>query len=73
MPNKPEFVNAEAVPFRFTPNLQRFITPIGTEGLLTSSMMAIARCLTESEVRHFLSSWDELVADWRAQFDLEHR
>lgn len=53
VPNKPEFVNAEAVPFRFTPNLQRFITPIGTEGLLTSSMMAIARCLTESEVRPF--------------------
>jgi transformation/transcription domain-associated protein len=49
-PNKPEFVNAEAVPFRFTPNFQRFITPLGTEGLLTSSMMAIARCLTESEV-----------------------
>ncbi|KAK4050349.1 transcription-associated protein 1 [Microbotryomycetes sp. JL221] len=48
-PSKPEFVNAEAVPFRFTPNFQRFITPVGTEGLLTSSMMAIARCLTESE------------------------
>lgn len=57
VPNRPEFVNAEAVPFRFTPNLQRFITPIGTEGLLTSSMMAIARCLTESEydLEHRLS------------------
>ncbi|KAK4700569.1 transformation/transcription domain-associated protein, partial [Phenoliferia sp. Uapishka_3] len=57
VPNKPEFVNTEAVPFRFTPNLQRFITPIGTEGLLTSSMLAIARCLTESEfdLEHRLS------------------
>ncbi|KAK4051001.1 transcription-associated protein 1 [Microbotryomycetes sp. JL201] len=56
-PSKPEFVNAEAVPFRFTPNFQRFITPVGTEGLLTSSMMAIARCLTESEsaLEHRLS------------------
>lgn len=50
MPNKAEFVNNEPVPFRFTPNLQRFITPIGAEGLLASSMLAIARCLTESEV-----------------------
>lgn len=49
-PSKPEFVNAEAVPFRFTPNFQRFITPVGTEGLLTSAMMAISRCLTETEV-----------------------
>lgn len=48
--NKAEFTNVEPVPFRFTPNLQRFVTPIGTEGLLTTSMLAIARCLTESEV-----------------------
>ncbi|SGY18766.1 BQ5605_C014g07468 [Microbotryum silenes-dioicae] len=59
IPTKPEFFNNEAVPFRFTPNFQRFITPIGTEGLLTSSMMAIARCLTESEVSQ--------------EFDFEHR
>lgn len=50
IPSKPELINNEAVPFRYTPNFQRFITPIGTEGLLTSSMLAIARCLTESEV-----------------------
>jgi transformation/transcription domain-associated protein len=79
-PNKPEFTNNEAVPFRFTPNFQRFITPIGTEGLLTSSMMAIARCLTESEVRDSRSfavspvSLPTLTFSPRAcQFDLEHR
>ncbi|CEQ40122.1 SPOSA6832_01706, partial [Sporobolomyces salmonicolor] len=57
VPNKPEFINMEPVPFRFTPNFQRFIGPHGTEGLLTSSLMAIARCLTESEydLEHRLS------------------
>lgn len=52
VPNKPELIHNEPVPFRFTPNFQRFIGPHGTEGLLVSSTMAIARALTESEVRH---------------------
>jgi transformation/transcription domain-associated protein len=47
----PVIHNAEAVPFRFTPNMQHFVTPIGIEGLMTSGMMAIARGLTEPEVR----------------------
>lgn len=53
VPGKPELFHNEPVPFRFTPNFQRFIGPHGTEGLLTSSLMAIARALTESEVRLF--------------------
>lgn len=55
VPGKPELFHNEPVPFRFTPNFQRFIGPHGTEGLLTSSLMAIARALTESEVRPSLS------------------
>ena len=47
---KPEFANAEPVPFRLTPNIQNFITPIGIEGVLITGIMSIARCLTESEV-----------------------
>ncbi|KAG8711225.1 hypothetical protein FRC08_016173 [Ceratobasidium sp. 394] len=39
--------SGEPVPFRFTPNIQNFITPIGIEGLLTSGIMAIGRGLTE--------------------------
>ncbi|KAG8954779.1 hypothetical protein FRC03_011404 [Tulasnella sp. 419] len=39
----------EAVPFRFTPNLQHFIGPIGIEGLMTAGIMAIGRTLTEPE------------------------
>lgn len=41
----------EAVPFRFTPNLQRFVNGIGMEGLMTAGIMAIGRALTEPEVR----------------------
>jgi len=43
------------LPFRLTPNLQDFITPIGIEGLLTASMLALGRGLTEPEVSFFLS------------------
>ncbi|CAO3681372.1 unnamed protein product [Umbelopsis ramanniana] len=57
--------NGESVPFRFTPNIQNFITPIGIEGVFTSSLMAVARCLTEPEFEldQYLSIFirDELV------------
>ncbi|KAG8901590.1 hypothetical protein FRB99_005203 [Tulasnella sp. 403] len=39
----------EAVPFRFTPNFQTFIGPIGMDGLMAAGMMAIGRTLTEPE------------------------
>ncbi|BGP26145.1 transcription-associated protein 1 [Rhodotorula toruloides] len=57
VPGKPELVHNEPVPFRFTPNMQRFIGPHGVEGLLTSSLIAIASALTESEydLEHRLS------------------
>ncbi|KAF9224621.1 FAT-domain-containing protein [Gyrodon lividus] len=45
----PVFVSNEAVPFRFTPNMQRFLGPILTGGLLTSGIMVIGRCLTEPD------------------------
>ncbi|PFH52762.1 hypothetical protein AMATHDRAFT_1809 [Amanita thiersii Skay4041] len=45
----PVFATSDVVPFRFTPNMQTFLGPIFTEGILTSSMMAIARSLTEPE------------------------
>jgi transformation/transcription domain-associated protein len=47
---EPVYSNNETVPFRFTPNMQRFVGPIFTEGLLTSGMMAIGRALTDPEV-----------------------
>ncbi|KAI8988247.1 hypothetical protein BDF20DRAFT_910766 [Mycotypha africana] len=63
----PIFNNCESVPFRFTPNIQEFITPIGVEGLFTSCLMATARCLTEPDfdldqylclfVRDELATW----------------
>jgi hypothetical protein len=39
----------EKVPFRLTPNMQHFITPTGIEGLLTSSVIAMARSLSMPE------------------------
>ena len=48
--NAPILAANDAVPFRLTPNMQHFLGPIFTEGLLTSGIMAIGRCLTEPEV-----------------------
>jgi len=45
----PIFATSDVVPFRFTPNMQIFVGPIFTEGILASSIMAIARSLTEPE------------------------
>ncbi|EMR10214.1 hypothetical protein PNEG_01486 [Pneumocystis murina B123] len=71
--NNPVFHNGEAVPFRFTPNIQTFITPIGIEGIFSSALMAIARSLTEPEfgLDQYLSIFvrDELIT-W---FTQQHR
>ncbi|KAG4305579.1 hypothetical protein PORY_001135 [Pneumocystis oryctolagi] len=72
--NNPVFHNGEATPFRFTPNIQTFISPIGIEGIFSSSLMAIARCLTEPEkfeLDQYLSIFvrDELIT-W---FTQQHR
>ncbi|TCD69680.1 hypothetical protein EIP91_006697 [Steccherinum ochraceum] len=45
----PVLSSNDHVPFRFTPNMQHFLGPIMTEGLLTSGIVAIARSLTEPE------------------------
>lgn len=47
----PIFASNDVVPFRFTPNMQHFIGPILTEGILAAGILAIGRCLTEPEVR----------------------
>jgi transformation/transcription domain-associated protein len=52
----PQFATSDVVPFRFTPNMQNFLGPIFTEGILTSGIMAIGRCLTEPEVSEFFIS-----------------
>lgn len=47
--NQPYFKNPEPVPFRLTPNLHSLMGPLAVEGIYSSSIMAIARCLAESE------------------------
>jgi transformation/transcription domain-associated protein len=57
--------NGESVPFRFTPAIQDYITPVGVEGLFASCLMATARSLTEPELEldQYLSLFirDELI------------
>ncbi|KAI8819858.1 uncharacterized protein EV422DRAFT_620718 [Fimicolochytrium jonesii] len=59
------FTNSEPVPFRFTPNIQHFVTPIGVDGVFAPSIQAIGRALTEPsyEFEDYLSIFvrDELI------------
>jgi transformation/transcription domain-associated protein len=60
-----QFTLTEAVPFRLTPSIQNYMTPVGMEGIYTSGIMSIARCLIEPEfeLEDFLSIFirDELI------------
>ncbi|EST09240.1 PIK-related kinase, FAT [Kalmanozyma brasiliensis GHG001] len=48
-PTAPQFKSTDPTPFRLSPNLQHFIGPVGVEGVLTSSLMALGRTLTEPD------------------------
>ncbi|KAI9000171.1 phosphatidylinositol kinase, partial [Gaertneriomyces semiglobifer] len=59
------FSNGEPIPFRFTPNIQTFLTPVGVDGVFAASLQGVARALTEPdyELEDYLSIFirDELV------------
>ncbi|GMM36217.1 hypothetical protein DASC09_035420 [Saccharomycopsis crataegensis] len=56
----------ETVPFRLTPNIQKFIGEIGVEGILSVYFLVIARCFSEPEFEldHYLNLFvrDEIIA-----------
>ncbi|KAG1055750.1 hypothetical protein G6F43_002312 [Rhizopus delemar] len=62
--NNPLLGNGESVPFRFTPNIQEYMTAVGVDGLFSSCLMATARSLTEElELDQYLYLFvrDELI------------
>ncbi|KAI0028299.1 FAT-domain-containing protein [Vararia minispora EC-137] len=81
-PNAPIFQSNDIVPFRVTPNLQQFMGPVHTEGILATAMFEIGRNLSapeyDIEKQLALFSRDEVVA-WLSQrgqpfnFDLPFR
>ena len=73
--SSPVVAPQDILPFRFTFNMQRFVGPVFTEGVLAPSIMAIARCLTEPEVSpspsfHSLPSADSCTSN-PSQYELE--
>lgn len=68
----PLFYNAEMVPFRLTPNIQKLIGETGLEGILSVYLLAIARALTEpeSDLEQYLTLFvrDEVIS-WCNQQD----
>lgn len=35
------------VPFRLTPNIAEFVTPVGVNGVMSAAVVSAARCLAE--------------------------
>lgn len=68
----PLIYNAELVPFRLTPNIQKLIGETGMEGILSVYVLAIARALTEpeSDLEQYLTLFvrDEVIS-WCNQQD----
>lgn len=68
----PLFYNAEMVPFRLTPNIQKLIGESGLEGILSVYVLVIARALTEprSDLEQYLTLFvrDEVIS-WCTQQD----
>lgn len=68
----PLFYNAEMVPFRLTPNIQKLIGKTGLEGILSVYVLVIARALTEpkSDLDQYLTLFvrDEVIS-WCTQQD----
>ncbi|KAK6203402.1 FAT domain-containing protein, partial [Scheffersomyces amazonensis] len=66
----PLFYNAEMVPFRLTPNIQKLIGETSLEGILVVYILCIARALAEpeSDLEQFLTLFvrDEVIS-WCAQ------
>ncbi|KAK6460742.1 hypothetical protein DFJ63DRAFT_239628 [Scheffersomyces coipomensis] len=66
----PLFYNAEMVPFRLTPNIQKLIGETSLEGVLAVYILCIARALAEpeSDLEQFLTLFvrDEVIS-WCAQ------
>lgn len=68
----PLFYNAEMVPFRLTPNIQKLIGEASLEGILSVFVLVIARALTEPklDLDQYLTLFvrDEVIS-WCAQQD----
>ncbi|XP_048580263.1 transformation/transcription domain-associated protein isoform X2 [Nematostella vectensis] len=60
------------VPFRLTPNMAEFVTPLGVSGVMSASMVAAARCLVEPQfsIQSILRAVlrDEMIA-WHKKQD----
>lgn len=51
-----ELDTTRPVPFRLTPNIMEYISPIGVSGPLTASMIAISRCFVYPNFKVIFSS-----------------
>lgn len=64
------------VPFRLTPNIAEFVTPVGVNGVMTAAMVSAARCLAEPHfsIQSILKAVlrDEIIAWHKKEQDENH-
>jgi len=64
------------VPFRLTPNIAEFVTPVGVNGVMTAAIVSAARCLAEPQfsVQSILKAVlrDEMIAWHKKKQDETH-
>lgn len=67
--NQGHLVSTEHVPFRLTPNLVNFISPVGITGIFSASLIASAQAIAQPDFRveHYLGTLfrDEMIS-WHA-------
>ncbi|XP_078376381.1 transformation/transcription domain-associated protein-like isoform X4 [Oculina patagonica] len=65
-----------AVPFRLTPNIAEFVTPVGVNGVMSAAIVSAARCLAEPQfsVQSVLRAVlrDEMIAWHKKKQDETH-
>ena len=61
------------VPFRLTPNICEFISPVGITGIITHCMIAISRCLVQPQfsiVSYFKAVLKDEMLTWHKKVRL---
>ncbi|KAL9966032.1 hypothetical protein ACROYT_G024040 [Oculina patagonica] len=74
--SKGELDANRAVPFRLTPNIAEFVTPVGVNGVMSAAIVSAARCLAEPQfsVQSVLRAVlrDEMIAWHKKKQDETH-
>ena len=56
-----ELHSERCVPFRLTPNIAEFISPVGVSSVLSAAMVSTARCFLQPNLKVSTTCWIALI------------